>query len=223
MRHAWPFPTSQQLGPGWKRSRRLVWQGASYFPIFLAAETYKTSRSIGVSNFDEKDLEILLASAKIKPAVNQILLHPYVYRRQRPILEYAAKHGIVIEAYSALIPITHQPGGPLDAPLNEIASRLGVTTDQVLLAWTKAKGAVVVTTSSKKARLQGYLAAGDIELTQEDIDAIDAAGATGEKRTCATLKKCVEEDRIIIACLPLRPNAYLIHWTRQRARATLIN
>ncbi|KAG8215680.1 Aldo keto reductase [Butyriboletus roseoflavus] len=138
------------------------------------------ARSIGVSNFDKKDLEILIASAKIKPAVNQILLHPYVYRRQRPVLEYAARHGIVIEAYSALIPITHQPGGPVDAPLSEIASRLGVTTDQVLLAWTKAKGAVVVTMSSKKARLQGYLAAGDIELTQEDIDAIDAAGATGE-------------------------------------------
>ncbi|KAF8129833.1 Aldo/keto reductase [Boletus edulis] len=140
------------------------------------------ARSIGVSNFDEKDLEVLLASAKIKPDVNQILLHPYVYRRQLPILEYAARHDIVIEAYSALIPITHEPGGPLDAPLNGIASRLGATTDQVLLAWTKAKGAVVITSSNSKARLQGYLTAGDIELTQKDIDAIDAAGAMGEKK-----------------------------------------
>ncbi|KIJ62492.1 hypothetical protein HYDPIDRAFT_176559 [Hydnomerulius pinastri MD-312] len=149
------------------------------------------ARSIGVSNFDAKDLQILLASAKIKPAVNQILLHPYVYRQQLPILEVAAANNIVIEAYSALIPITKLPGGPLDAPLDEIATRLGATTDQVLLAWTKAKGAVVVTTSSKKIRLQGYLAAGDIELTQEDIDAIDAAGALGEKRMNAkvTLRK----------------------------------
>lgn len=29
-------------------------------------------RSIGVSNFGVQDLEILLASAKIKPAVNQV-------------------------------------------------------------------------------------------------------------------------------------------------------
>ncbi|KAN0077983.1 NADP-dependent oxidoreductase domain containing protein [Tylopilus felleus] len=140
------------------------------------------ARSIGVSNFNEKDLEILLSSAKVKPAVNQILLHPYVYHRQLPVLEYAAKHGIVIEAYSSLTPITHLPGGPLDTPLKQIASRLEATTDQVLLAWAKAKGAVVVTTSSKKRRLQGYLAAGDIELTQEDIDALDAAGGMGEKR-----------------------------------------
>ncbi|KAJ7085240.1 Aldo/keto reductase [Mycena belliarum] len=137
------------------------------------------SKSIGVSNFDANQLAILLASAEVKPAANQILLHPYVYARQLPILEYAAKHKIVIEAYSALIPITSLPGGPVDKPVNAIAGRLGVSGDQVLLAWTKAKGAVVVTTSSKKARLLGYLNAGDLVLTEDDIAAIDAAGAEG--------------------------------------------
>ncbi|KAJ7471628.1 Aldo/keto reductase [Mycena galericulata] len=136
-------------------------------------------KSIGVSNFEVSDLAILLASAKVKPVANQILLHPYVYARQLPILEYAAKHKIVIEAYSALIPITSLPGGPVDAPVGDIADRLGVSNDQVLLAWTKAKGAVVVTTSSKKERLEGYLNAGDLALTDDDIAAIDAAGAEG--------------------------------------------
>ncbi|KAJ8580011.1 Aldo/keto reductase [Rhizopogon salebrosus TDB-379] len=120
------------------------------------------ARSIGVSNFGVQDLETLLASAKIRPAANQILLHPYVYQRQAPILEYAAEHGVIIEAYSALQPITKEPNGPLDAPLNDIATRLGASTDQVLLAWTKAKGAVAVTTSSKKMRLEGYQDAGDL-------------------------------------------------------------
>ncbi|KAJ7162836.1 Aldo/keto reductase [Mycena filopes] len=136
-------------------------------------------KSIGVSNFEVNDLAILLASAKVKPVANQILLHPYVYARQLPIIEYAAKHNIVIEAYSALIPVTSRPGGPVDVPVAAIATRLGVTPDQVLLAWTKAKGAVVVTTSSKKERLLGYLNAGDLELTTADIAAIDTAGAIG--------------------------------------------
>ncbi|KAJ7745399.1 hypothetical protein B0H14DRAFT_3514540 [Mycena olivaceomarginata] len=57
-------------------------------------------------------------------------------------------------------PITSLPGGPVDAPVNSIAARLGVTPDQVLLAWTKANGAVVVTTSSKKERLLGYFKRG---------------------------------------------------------------
>ncbi|OAX34137.1 Aldo/keto reductase [Rhizopogon vinicolor AM-OR11-026] len=143
------------------------------------------AKSIGVSNFGVQDMEILLASAKIKPAANQILLHPYVYMQQAPIVDYAAEHGIIIEAYSALQPITKDPSGPLDVPLNDIANRLGTSTDQVLLAWTKAKGAVVVTTSSKKMRLEGYQNAGDLELSKEDIAAIDAAGASGEKRITA--------------------------------------
>jgi diketogulonate reductase-like aldo/keto reductase len=143
------------------------------------------ARSIGVSNFDEKQLEILLSSAKIKPAANQIYLHPYNYQQQSPTLEYAAKHGIVIEAYGALTPVTSEPGGPVDVPLDEIATRLGATTDQVLLAWIKAKGAAVVTTSSKKARLLSYLSAGDLELSAEDVETIDIAGAIGEKRITA--------------------------------------
>ncbi|KAJ7097606.1 NADP-dependent oxidoreductase domain-containing protein [Mycena epipterygia] len=146
------------------------------------------AKSIGVSNFSATDLAVLLASAKVPPVANQILLHPYVYARQLPILEYAAKHQIVIEAYSALLPITSLPGGALDAPLAAIAERLGVTPDQVLLAWTKAKGAVVVTTSSKKTRLEGYLAAGDLALTGEDIAAIDAAGALGAPLAPARMK-----------------------------------
>lgn len=102
-------------------------------------------------------------------------------------------------------PITTLPGGPVDKPVKAIAKRLGVSDDQVLLAWTKAKGAVVVTTSSKKERLLGYLNAGDLgaflppflphplafcldpngpltlphqtDLTDEEITAIDEAGA----------------------------------------------
>jgi len=146
---------------------------------FEEIQTQGLVKSIGVSNFEVSDLAILLASAKVKPVVNQILLHPYVYARQLPILEYAAKHKIVIEAYSALIPVTSLPGGPVDVPVGKIADRLGVSNDQVLLAWTKAKGAVVVTTSSKKSRLEGYLNAGDLTLTKEDIAAIDASGAKG--------------------------------------------
>ncbi|KAG6846219.1 hypothetical protein H0H93_015360, partial [Arthromyces matolae] len=119
-------------------------------------------KSIGVSNFGVEELQVLLSSAKIKPAANQIMLHPYIYPKHKPIIEFGAQHGIITEAYSSLIPITQLPGGPLDKPLNEIAERLGATPDQVIFAWVKAKGAVVVTTSSKKSRLEGYLDAADL-------------------------------------------------------------
>ncbi|KAH8996368.1 Aldo/keto reductase [Lactarius akahatsu] len=101
-------------------------------------------------------------------------------------MEAIKKAGLAKPACSVLIglnsPITHQPGGPVDKPLNEIAQRLGATTDQVLLAWVRAKGAVAVTTSSKKFRLEGYLAAGDLKISAADIEAIDSAGAKGARQ-----------------------------------------
>jgi len=167
------------------------------------------ARSIGVSNFGVQELEILIASAKIKPAANQILFHPYVYAQQAPILEYAAQHGVVIESYSSLIPITRQPGGPVDKPVNEIANRLGVTADQVLLAWVKSKGAVVVTTSSKKSRLEGYLAAADLSLTSNDVAAIDAAGARGTRQQTARTMLRRGAVILLVGAAALRVCGYL--------------
>ncbi|KAJ7796515.1 NADP-dependent oxidoreductase domain-containing protein [Mycena olivaceomarginata] len=155
----------------WKEMEEIQALGmARLVSIPFVSRSPKTivTRSIGVSNFSADQLATLLASAKVKPVANQL-----------PILEYAAQHQIAIEAYSVLIPITSLPGGPLDDPLNQIAGKHGVTPDQVLLAWTKAKGAIVVTTSSKKSRLEGYLDAGDLALSEEDIAAIDSAGAKG--------------------------------------------
>lgn len=42
-------------------------------------------------------------------------------------------------------PITRKPGGAVDAPVATIGARLGATPEQVLLAWAKAKGTLVVT------------------------------------------------------------------------------
>jgi len=137
------------------------------------------ARSIGVSNFEVADLAILLASAKVKPVANQILLHPYVYIRQLPLLAYCAKHDIVVEGYSGLIPITQYPDGPVSGVIGAISARESVAPEVVLTAWSKAKGATVVTTSRKKERLEGYLKAGDLALTTSDLAKIDAAGAKG--------------------------------------------
>jgi diketogulonate reductase-like aldo/keto reductase len=137
------------------------------------------AKSIGISNFNVEQTEILLGSAKIPPAVNQVELHPYVYKDQAPLLKHSAEKGIIIEAYSPLIPITQYPGGRVDKPVKAAARRLNATEDQILLAWAKAKGAVALTTSSKKARLEGYIKAGDLVLTGDEIKAIDEAGAQG--------------------------------------------
>jgi len=98
------------------------------------------------------------------------------------------KQGIVTEGYSGLASLTTLPGGPVDSVVSNIAIRLNASPAQVLLKWVRAKGVVVITTSTKKFRLAEYLAVEDLPaLTQEEIAAIDAAGAMGPYMTPGTV------------------------------------
>ncbi|KAH9931679.1 Aldo/keto reductase [Epithele typhae] len=163
------------------------------------------SRSIGVSNFDLKLMQDLLKIAKVKPAVNQILFHPYNYAQMKELVEFSAEHGIVTEAYSSLQPITKYPGGPVDKPVEAAAKRLGASTTQVLLSWVKSKGVAIVTTSSNKGRLQEYLAVAELPpLTDEEISAIDEAGAKGPSTSIMTSEKANVRKWFKIASITLQ-------------------
>ncbi|KZV89901.1 hypothetical protein EXIGLDRAFT_721004 [Exidia glandulosa HHB12029] len=170
-----------------------------------AARVAGKAKSIGVSNFGPSQLQELLDSATVVPAVNQIMLHPYNYEAQLPTLKLCAEHAIAIEAYSSLNPITKTPGGPLDPVLARIAKRIGGTPAQVIFAWLRQKGVIIVTTSGKAERLREYLAVPSLpELTSEEIEEIEEAGRKGpepekqayrfadEKRVPSTLDIDVE-------------------------------
>ncbi|PIL27433.1 hypothetical protein GSI_10581 [Ganoderma sinense ZZ0214-1] len=144
------------------------------------------TKNIGVSNFDVDELQAILDVAKIKPAANQIQVQPYNYAAQTPVIEFGNKHGIVTEGYSPLLSVRAYPGGPVDQPVKEIATRLGCTPEQVLMGWAKSKGIVVITSSRDKERVDAFFAAGDVALTAEDNATIDKAGKRGERwwRAC---------------------------------------
>lgn len=57
-------------------------------------------RAIGVSNFSAAKIEEIWDAAEIKPAVNQIELHPYF--AQLDFVKYCQDKGLVVEAYSPL-------------------------------------------------------------------------------------------------------------------------
>ncbi|KAG6915101.1 hypothetical protein DXG01_013421 [Tephrocybe rancida] len=131
------------------------------------------AKSIGVSNFNLEELQLISKNARIKPSVNQA----------------SPAHRIHLTFVSfAEAPITTYPGGPVDAPVSAAAERLGITPAQVIFSWVKAKGVAIVTTSSKKARLEEYLAVGDLSpLTEEEIAAIDEGGAKGPSPEYGTI------------------------------------
>ncbi|KAJ3375512.1 hypothetical protein GGF31_004631 [Allomyces arbusculus] len=144
-------------------------------------------RDIGVSNFGIPHLEALREEATIFPLVNQIEFHPLL--QQRELAEYAKEHGVTLASYAPLTPLT-VPADKVDAAildalkeaLDAAADRTGKTRAQVLLRWNLQKGRVVVSTTGNADRLAAFVNVQEFELTEDEVQAIDAAGATASFR-----------------------------------------
>ncbi|WVW85923.1 hypothetical protein I302_107961 [Kwoniella bestiolae CBS 10118] len=135
------------------------------------------AKSIGVSNFEVSDLKELLSQAHVKPSVNQIPFHPDILLKQEPLVKYLKEHDIAIEGYSPLAPLWNDDKkSPVLKVVKDIAGKRDVPEERVLLAWSRAKGVIPVTSSSTKSRIESFIAAGDLKLTTEEVEAIDKAG-----------------------------------------------
>jgi len=113
-------------------------------------------RAIGVSNFNIRRLEDLLARSKVVPACNQVEAHPYL--QQPDLLTFCQKHGIVLEAYSPLG--NNQSGEPrtVDDPLvHEVAKEIGMDPGVTLGSWGIQRGHVVLPKSVTPARIASNL------------------------------------------------------------------
>ncbi|KZV97036.1 Aldo/keto reductase [Exidia glandulosa HHB12029] len=159
-----------------KKSLQAAWRALE------EAKAEGLAKSIGVSNFMIEDLEDILETATVVPAVNQIEFHAYLLDATRELLEYNAKKGIVIEAYGGLSPLFRKTGGPLDypPPFNIQATYAGgsATQGQILIKWLHAKGIVALTTTSKESRMKEIRATETLpDLTADEVKAIDKAGS----------------------------------------------
>lgn len=129
----------------------------------------KKAKSIGVSNFGIKNLTALLSICKIKPAVNQIELHPYL--PQDEIRDFCKKHCILVISYSSL---GSSSGGNNilrdDPTLNEIASSRNITVFQVVLSYLISEGIAVIPRSKSKDHLKTNLDL--VEITEQEREKI---------------------------------------------------
>lgn len=110
-------------------------------------------RSIGVSNFTAEKVEVLLKSAEIKPAANQVEIHPYF--QQEKLLQWHKEQDIVVEAYSPLgNNIYNLPRAVDDAEIGQLARSLGKTPAQVIISWMLQRGIVVLPKSVTPSRIK---------------------------------------------------------------------
>ncbi|GAV30442.1 hypothetical protein PMKS-003956 [Pichia membranifaciens] len=127
-------------------------------------------KNIGVSNYGIKHLKELLEypDLKIKPAINQIEIHPWLTRTE--LAAFCQAEEIVVEAYSPLV-----RGKKFDDELLlSLAKKYSKTTAQILINWSLSKGYVTLPKTVTKSRLLPNLQSDQFKLSSEDIKALDA-------------------------------------------------
>ena len=134
------------------------------------------AKAVGVSNFTAHHLGRLFAETQVRPAVNQIEVHPYL--AQDELRAFDAEHEIVTEAWS---PIAQ--GKVLDDPVVlRVAERYSRTPAQVVLRWHVQRGDVVFPKSVNRERMQQNFELFDFDLDGDamgDLSALDRGERTG--------------------------------------------
>lgn len=138
-----PFPATSpsHLQEAWRKMEVCVEKGLA--------------RNIGVSSFSEQHIDTILETAKIRPAVDQVEMHPYL--PQAHLKAYLEGKGIPIEAFACLVPLTNPQPGPVNGIVKSLSEKYGVSESTILLKWVIQQGIRVVTTSGRKERLRSYV------------------------------------------------------------------
>lgn len=138
-------------------------------------------RDFGVSNFDTDDMEEAFALPHgDEIAVNQILYNLTRRGVEWSLLPWCRQHQIPVMAYSPI-----EQGRLLqNQTLKSIAQTKGASTAQVAIAWLLHQDQVsVIPKSSRTIHVEQNQAALDLQLTPDDLSAIDAAFPSPTKQT----------------------------------------
>lgn len=127
-------------------------------------------RAIGVSNFYPDRLVDFVLHNEVKPAVNQIEIHPF--HQQTDAAAVLAEYGVQAEAWG---PFAEGKNGLFSNPvLQSIADKHGKSIAQVVLRWLTDRGIVAIPKSVRKERMAENFAIFDFDLDADDLKAIAA-------------------------------------------------
>lgn len=137
----WSTRTATLCWPGKPWSNSWTWNlfGLFFHPslFILCILSHWSSRSIGICNFNHKQLQRVLEIARIPPAVNQVESHPYL--NQEKLIHFCRSHDIAVTAYSPLGSPDRPWAKSSDPPLldNKLVSELAMkyhrTSAQILI------------------------------------------------------------------------------------------
>jgi len=135
-------------------------------------------------------LKLVLRDARIKPAVNEMELHPHFQQPQ--LFDYVRANGIEPVGYCPLgspgrpeRDRTAEDTSPLEDPvIAAIARRIGVPPSAVCLKWAVQRGQTPIPFSIRRAHYAANLRA----VTSEPLSEADMAAIAAADRNCRLIK-----------------------------------
>lgn len=138
-------------------------------------------KSLGVSNFNRRQLELLLNKPGLRhrPVSNQVECHPYF--TQPKLLEFCRENDIVIVGYCPIgssrdASWVNVKSPPMldDEVLVSIGKKYNKSSAQIALRFNAQRGVVVIPKSFSPERIKHNIQIFDFSLTEEEMQAIEA-------------------------------------------------
>jgi alcohol dehydrogenase (NADP+) len=191
----WPFPNhhAPSVGSDSRDPDAKPYIYENYMKVWRQMERLVDAglvRHIGTSNMTIPKLELVLQDARIRPAVNQMELHPHF--QQPELFQYCLKQNIVPIGYcpvgSPKRPHRDRtPGDTVDTEdpvIIRIAERLNVHPAVVCIKWAVQRGQIPIPFSTTRSHLRSNLLCTVTEpLTEEEMRDIEKAD-----RNCRLIK-----------------------------------
>jgi len=167
-------------------NEKILYSDVDYVETWKALEKLVDEglvRSVGLSNFNAKQIDRVCEIARIQPVANQVESHPYL--NQRRLMDHCLRKKIVITAYSPLGSPDRPWAKPEDKQLLEdqkivdIAKKYAKTAAQIVIRYQIQRGNAVIPKTVTKSRIQENFDVFNFELAAEDVAAIDSFDCNG--------------------------------------------
>lgn len=138
--------------------------------VYNHLETYVSKgiiKTLGVSNFNEEQLALIVNNSTIKPTLNQIASYPGNWNHD--LVAYGNKLGIVSQAWSPL----NRVDDITKSTLSEIGSKYNKSWAQVILNYQVRRGVIVIPKSHRFEGQSENINIFDFNLTEEEIKTIE--------------------------------------------------